>query len=195
MAVEESGVPAYGAIDTHDELITWSRAYAKEARREWLLDVRLDLVEWTVSTRARRRAAAVKRPQIPDATVGEPIDWTRVPDSDGRPLPCTVALTWDAFEAFSKTEWASTLRHELLHVEQFQRDGTTDHGPAFKRRARAVETDVHCRTFATPRWLFRCGACGQEVARRYRECAFVREYDDYRSECCSAPLTKSQPEL
>ncbi|WP_135663579.1 SprT-like domain-containing protein [Halorhabdus rudnickae] len=194
MAVERAGVPAFEAIDSHDELIAWSCTYAREARREWGLDVRLDLVEWTVSTRARRRAAAVKRPEIADATVGEPVDWERIPDSDGRPLPCTISLTWAAFEAFTQSEWESTLRHELLHVEQFQRDGTTDHGATFKRRARAVETDVHCRTFATPQWLFRCGDCGQEVARRYRDCAFVTEYDQYRSECCAAPLTRIEPE-
>lgn len=194
MAVEESEVPAFDAITTHDELVAWSQAYAREARREWLLDVRFDLVEWEVSARARRRAAAVKRPQIPDAIVGEPIDWGRVADSDGRPLACTISLSWDAFEAFSRAEWQSTLRHELLHVEQFQRDGTTGHGAAFKRRARAVETDVRCRAFATPTWLFRCSECGQEVARRYRECAFVREYAEYRSDCCGAGLVRSQPE-
>ncbi|CCQ34445.1 SprT-like domain containing protein [Halorhabdus tiamatea SARL4B] len=194
MAVEESEVPAFDAIAGHDDLIDWSSAYAREARREWLLDVRLDLVEWEVSTRARRRAAAVKRPEIPEATVGEPVEWERVPDSDGRPLPCTISLSWDAFEAFSRAEWESTLRHELLHVEQFQRDGTTGHGAAFKRRAREVETDVRCRAFATPKWLFRCAACGGEVARRYRDCAFVREYDEYRSDCCGAALVRSQPE-
>ncbi|WP_136687523.1 SprT-like domain-containing protein [Halorhabdus amylolytica] len=191
MAVE--GVPAFDAIESYDELIAWSRAYARKARREWLLDVRLDLVEWSVSTRARRRAAAVKRQRIPDATVGKPIDWGRVPESDGRPLPCTISLTWEAFESFSGDEWKSTLRHELLHVEQFQRDGTTDHGPAFERRAREVETDVRCRTFATPEWLFRCSECGSEVARRYRECPFVREYEAYRSECCGAALVRSRP--
>ncbi|WP_158854998.1 SprT-like domain-containing protein [Halorhabdus sp. CUG00001] len=194
MAVDGAEVPAFESIDSHDELIDWSRAYAREARREWLLDVRLDLVEWTVSTRARRRAAAVKRPQLPDATVGEPINWDDVPDSDGRPLPCTVALTWDAFAEFSRSEWASTLRHELLHVEQFQRFGTTDHGAAFRRRAQEIETDMHCRSFATPEWLFRCGDCGRAVARRYRDCQFVAEYEQYRSECCWAPLTMSHPE-
>jgi len=185
--------PAFGAIDDHDDLLAWSRAAAREARREWSLDVRFDLVEWTVSTRARRRAAAVKRPRVSGATVGEPIDWERVPDSDGRPLPCTITLTWAAFETFSRAEWATTLRHELVHVEQFQRDGTTDHGPAFQRRAREVETEVHCRTFATPEWLFRCDACGREVARRYRACPFVREYGQYRSSCCEASLVRERP--
>lgn len=187
-------VPEYAEIGDHADLLTYSREYARQARREWGLDIRLDLVDWEVSTRARRRAAAVKRPQVPEATVGDPIDWVRVPDSDGRPLACTVSLTWAAFEGFSRAEWTATLRHELLHVEQFQRFGTTGHGSTFESRAEALDTDVHCRTFATPTWLFRCRDCGETVARRYRDCSFVREYEQYRSECCRAPLTRHRPE-
>jgi len=180
----------FDAVDDHDDLLAWSRAYTRHARREWLLDVRLDLVEWAVSTRARRRAAAVKRPVIDDATVGDPLDWDSVPGSDGRPLPCTLSLTWDAFREFSREEWASTLRHELIHVEQYQHSGTTGHGPAFKRRAAELETDVHCRTFTEARWRFLCSECESVVARRYRDCQFVREYERYRSDCCGASLTR-----
>lgn len=194
MPVETGRLPAVETIEDHEDLIEYSRAYAREARREWVLDVRFDLLEWVVSTRARRRAAAVKRPEIPGTTVGEPIDWDRVDGSDGRPLPCTVSLTWAAFETFSPEEWNATLRHELLHVEQFQRYGTTGHGAAFKTRAKELETDVHCRAFATPKWLFRCASCGETVARRYRDCEFVREYDQYRSKCCGAALRIEQPE-
>lgn len=183
----------YDAIDSHDDLLAWSRAYCRDARREWLLDVRLDLVEWEVSTRARRRAAAVKRPVVAGAAVGEPIDWASVPDADGRPLPCTLSLTWAAFREFAREEWASTLRHELIHVEQYQHSGTTGHGPAFKRRANELDTDVHCRTFASPRWRFRCRECETVVARRYRDCPFVREYEQYRSDCCGARLGKETP--
>lgn len=180
----------YDGIGDHDDLLAWSRACCREARREWLLDVRLDLVEWEVSTRARRRAAAVKRPVIEGASVGESIDWDAVPNADGRPLPCTLSLTWDAFREFTREEWTSTLRHELIHVEQYQHCGTTGHGSAFKRRARELDTEVHCRTFAEARWRFRCQACETVVARRYRDCPFVREYDQYRSDCCGAGLRK-----
>lgn len=180
----------FDAIEAHDELIDWSRAYCKHARREWLLDVRLDLVDWDVSTRARRRAAAVKRPVIEDATVGEALSWADVPGADGRPLPCTLSLTWAASESFSRDEWASTLRHELIHVEQYQHCGTTGHGARFKRRAAELDTEVHCRTFAEPAWIFHCRACESVVARRYRDCPFVEEYDRYRSDCCGARLER-----
>jgi hypothetical protein len=181
---------AFEAIEHHDDLLVWLKAYARDARREWLLDVRLDLVEWTVSTRARRRAAAVKRPVIDAAVVGEPLDWADIAGAEGRPLPCTLSLTWDAAMEFTREEWTATLRHELIHVEQYQHCGTTGHGPAFKRRACELDTDVHCRTFADPTWTFHCRDCDRVVARRYRDCPFAREYETYRSDCCEAGLRK-----
>ena len=189
--MDADGVPEFDAIESHEDLVAWSRAYASEARREWLLDVRLDLVEWEVSTRARRRAAAVKRPRLDDASVGEPYDWDAVEASDGRPLPCTVSLTWAAFEEFSREEWQSTLRHELVHVEQYQHSGTTGHGKRFKQRAEELETEVHCRTFADPKWTFYCESCDEVTAHRYRECKLVRQYESYRSNCCEAPLRRT----
>lgn len=191
--MDAEGGPDFTAIESHDDLIAWSKAYAREARREWLLDVRLDLVEWEVSTRARRRAAAVKRPGLEGVAVGDQFDWDAVEGSDGRPLPCTVSLTWEAFEEFSREEWESTLRHELVHVEQYQRSGTTDHGKRFKERAEELETEVRCRTFAEPEWTFYCESCDEVTAHRYRNCKLVREYERYRSNCCEAPLRRTTP--
>jgi predicted SprT family Zn-dependent metalloprotease len=192
------GWQSYADVDDHDDLVAWSRSYAREVRREWVVDVRLDTVEWAVSTRAKRRAAAVKYPKLPAATVGEPIDWGDATTADGttadgRPLPCTVSLTWGAFEAFDRAEWASVLRHELVHVEQYQRFGTSGHGPDFRRRAAALDTDVHCPTFTRPKYVLRCEDCDGLVARRYRDCKLVRERDSYRSSCCEAALTCERP--
>jgi len=187
-------VPAYDDIATHDDLVAWSRDYCREVRREWIVDVRFDLVEWDVSTRAKRRAAAVKRPKIPSAEVGTPLDWDTAETAggrraDGRPFPATLSLTWAAFEAFGREEWESTLRHELVHLEQYQRCGTTDHGPAFEERARELDTGVHCETFSDPKYVLRCVDCDALVARRYQDCKLVRRADDYRSSCCEAPLS------
>jgi hypothetical protein len=186
--------PTYETIESHADLIAWSSAYAREVRRDWNVDVRLDLVEWEVSTRARRRAAAVKRPKLEGATIGEPFDWDAVEGADGRPLPCTVSLTWDAFDVFRREEWAETLRHELVHVEQFQQFGTTDHGTHFEQRAAALDTTVTCRAFAEPRWTIHCTECGAEIARRYRDCKLVKNADSYRSNCCGAPLEAREHE-
>ena len=180
---------AYDAVETDADIVAWARRYCREVRRERGVDVRFDLVEWEVSGRAKRRAAAVKRPKLPDATVGEPYDWAALEGADGRPLPCTLSLTREAFEAFDRDEWAATLRHELVHLEQFQRDGTTDHGPAFRERAAELDTEVHCPSFAEPKYVLACECCGDVVARRYRDCKLVRERDRYRSDCCGESLS------
>jgi len=187
---------ALDAVGNRDELIPASRAYCREAARECDIDVEFSALDWEVSTRAKRRAAAVKRPKIPDATVGEPLDWTALArewTGETDPRRCTVSLTWAAYEAFDRAEWAATLRHELIHVEQFQRFGTTDHGAGFRERAEEVGASVRCRPFADPKYVLRCSACGTVVGRRYRDCDIVREPGRYRSSCCEASVECSRP--
>ncbi len=189
-------VRALAHAGTHEELILGSRAYCREAAREYDIDVAFSPVDWEVSTRAKRRAAAVKRPKLSTAEVGEPMDWQRAADRLGRPVEdlrtCTLSLTWDAYQSFDVGEWTSTLRHELVHVEQFQRYGTTDHGPAFRERAAAVDATVRCPPFADPKYVLTCAECGNVVGRRYRDCKLVREHDQYHSSCCGADVACSE---
>jgi len=194
---------AYDAVESHDDLVAWSRAYARHVVTSGV-DVSLDLVDWRVSTRAKRRAAAVRRPRIPDTAVGTPIDWADAverfgdgyaADRDREPADlrrCTVVLTWGAYESFDRVEWAETLRHELVHVEQFQSFGTTDHGRLFERRARDLSASLHCRHFSTPRYLVTCTDCEAVVARRFRDCKLVRQPERHRSRCCGAPVESSR---
>ena len=228
---EESagGAPADGAFEgpeafrvaetfedvrTHAELVDRSAAYCERAVAEYGVDADLGRVDWEVSTRAKRRAAAVKRPRVPGAEVGRPIDWSAFDaesfgTTDGTagtagettaarviesPIPrCTVSLTWAAFHEFTAAEWASTLRHELIHVEQFQAFGTAGHGRRFERRAAELDTEVRCRAFGTPKYRLRCDGCGDTVARRYRECKLVRNHRSYVSGCCGEPLRCERP--
>ncbi len=195
---ESPTVRALAHAGTHEELILGSRAYCREATREYDLDVEFSLLDWEVSTRAKRRAAAVKRPKIPEASVGESVDWRAAAERTGTDpddlRTCTLSLTWRAFEAFDVGEWTATLRHELVHVEQFQRYGTTDHGEAFRERAAAVDATVRCPPFADPKYVLTCADCGAVVGRRYRECKLVREYQRYRSSCCGASVACSGPD-
>lgn len=196
MSESDSTLPdsplAYEDISTHEQLIEWSRAYAAHASGTHDMAVDLERVDWRVSTRAKRRAAAVRQPRIPNAAVGTPIDWSTVAAERGQdrssPKRCTMVLTWGAFEEFAQAEWAKTLRHELIHVEQFQRFGATNHRQRFKRRAERLDTTVHCRAFTTPKYLLTCRECNGTVARRYQECKLVRQSDRYRSQCCGAGL-------
>ena len=179
--------PAHDDVVTDEEIRRWSAAYAARAVREYDLSVDLARVDWSVSARAKRRAAAVKRPRVADAEVGVELDWETA--ALGPSIPrCTVSLTRAAFESYSRREWTETVRHELVHVEQFQRFGATGHGDQFERRAADVGAPVTCRRFATPKYRLRCTACESVVARRYRECKLVRAVDRYRSNCCEAAL-------
>lgn len=181
----------FDAIESHEDLIAWSKRYCERAIAVHGVAVDLDAVEWTVSTRARRRAAAVKSPPVADATVGEPIDWgeREAGSRAGDPPECELSLSWAAFEDFDRGEWRDTLRHELIHIEQFQQFGTTDHGPEFKARAAELDAEIHCRRFADARYLLHCQECETIVARRYRASKLVKRPEQYRSNCCKAPLS------
>lgn len=202
----DAPIPAFDAVETHDGLVAWSRAYCERTVAATDLDVALDRVTWEVSTRAKRRAAAVIHPQLADAELGTPVDWASRDDTpsnrsgearpagdaaDGPPA-CTVRLTRDAARAYDRADWTATLRHELVHVEQFQRYGTTGHGSRFEARAADLETTVRCERFATPRYVLTCPDCEAVVARRYRDCELVRRHEAYRSGCCEAPLVLTE---
>ena len=150
------------------------------------LAVALDRVRWDTSARAKRRAAAVLRPRVADARIGVPITWTdhgfeRCPD-------VTLVLTLAAASSLAPTVWDGVLLHELVHIEQFQRFGATDHGPAFRERAADVGAPLSVPRFATPRYVLRCSVCETTVAERYRRSSVVTDRHRYRSGCCDAPL-------
>jgi len=194
----EGSIP-YTAIESHEELCSWSRSYCAWATRGHELEVDLRRVDFEVSTRSKRRAGAVKYPSVPAASVGTPYDWTEFsPPADSQTHPnsehstayptCTVSLTYEAFQTFERSEWTEMLRHELVHVEQFQQFGTTNHGQAFERRTNAVDASTNCPRFATPPYRLECQACETVVARRYRDCPLVRNYAQYQSACCASSL-------
>jgi hypothetical protein len=172
--------------DTPDALVAWARAYAREVVAAHDLCVDLSLVEWEVSHRAKRRAGAVKAVRPPDATVGVPYDWA---GTDPPYRACTVSLTWEAYEALGHERMAGTVRHELVHVEQHQRYGTTDHGAAFEARADDLDAPLSCPHFAEANYHLHCAGCGALVARRYRRSKLVTHADRYRSRCCGAALS------
>lgn len=184
----DADVPAFSAIGAHADLVQWSERYAARLVDATDLAVALPPVDWEVSTRAKRRAAAVLHPRIDGATLGELIDWTDRPMGSDGPPSATVRLTWEAARTYDRADWAQTLRHELIHLEQFQRYGATGHDRAFRERAAALDTTVRCEHFATPKYVLTCSACERVVARRFRDCKLVRRHEEYRSSCCDRPL-------
>lgn len=184
VAVDAAVDPSYSAVDGPDDLVEYSRRYAERVVAATDLAVDLSLVStWTVSRRAKRRAAAVKHVRIPSAEVDAPLDWAdaseRHADRLGRSRfgdlrECEVVLSWRAFQAFDEAEWRRTVRHELVHVEQFQATGRTGHGAVFRSRCADLDTTRHCPTFHTGRYRIRCRECGETVFDRCRECKTTR---------------------
>lgn len=209
----------YADITTEDDLIEYSQQYAEHALTEYDIDVNLDrITHWEVSKRAKRRAAAVICANIEKGTprgintkIGAYIDWddlldttdinTRVknsnmPVNDVRNVGMT--LSWRAFEAFDEEEWRNTIRHELIHVEQYQKYGYSNHGRQFKTRAEELDTENGCPRFYTGKYLLVCSECGDVVGDRTRMCKTVRMADpDHEksndrlkdTDCCDAQLT------
>ncbi|MFB6079265.1 MAG: SprT-like domain-containing protein [Halarchaeum sp.] len=139
------------------------------------------LVDVAVSARAKRRAGACRYTPLPDARVGDPIARGERPDA-------TVELARRAADAFDEATLRDVLRHELVHVEQVQAYGVTDHGAAFRERADELDVPLSCPTFTDPAYVLRCTACEGVVGYRYRRCPTVETPERYRSDCCGAAL-------
>lgn len=177
---------------TPSALRSWAEGYAERTVERFGMAVDLSLVEWDISKRAKRRAGAVLSTPPPAAEVGCPVDWDATPERHRR---CTVRLTWAAHERHGPESTAGVVRHELVHVEQVQRFGESDHGEGFRIRAAELNAPRHCEPFTPARYLLRCDACGEVTARRHRRSKPVKRPDEYRSGCCSAPLAVEERDV
>lgn len=90
----------YAAVETDADIVAWSKQYCRTVRQQWRVDVRFDLVTWEISHHAKRRAAALKRPTLPDATVGEACDWDTVAGpTGGRYRDCKLVRERDRYRS------------------------------------------------------------------------------------------------
>lgn len=172
-------------IDSEAALRVWAQDYAETVVTEQDMDVELPLITWKISNRAKRQAGAVRNHEPPDATVGVPVDWDAT-DEDSRRVRLTLA--WRAYETLGLAEMKGVIRHELIHVEQAQRYGTTNHQSAFTQRAREIDAPTSCPLFTPARYLLKCSGCGETLARRYRRSKTVTQPDNYESRCCGVSL-------
>ena len=203
---EQLLAPAYSDITTDDDLISYSRAYIAVVIAHYDLEVDAEHIEdWTVNHRAKRRAAAVRHPDLSKmgvhtiAGMTSP-NWEALCEDLSAelrrsrfddPKEVHLNLTWEAFEAFDEAEWRETLRHEAAHIEQYHEHGAGDHGLDFERRAKALGTTVDCKQFADYNYQFYCTECGADRGGRYRECKAVRDAREqggrWLTGCCDAP--------
>lgn len=154
------------------ELLAVARVYARAVVAHHDLDVTVSDLDWSVSTRAKRRAGVVKH-------------------RDGDPE--AVVLTWAQFQNRGWTATASTVRHELIHVHRLNLAEDPSHGEAFRRLADRLDTDVHCDRFVAPAWWVDCQDCEARLAR-YRRSKLVKQPDRYRCGSCGGRLTVTRNE-
>ncbi|QFU82884.1 SprT family zinc-dependent metalloprotease [Natronorubrum aibiense] len=148
-----------------DELLARARIHAREVLADHALEIDRDALEWEVTTRARRRAGACR--------------W----DVDRE--VATIVLTRQAYERYDWPAFAGVVRHELVHVWEFQHFGESGHGPRFREQAAILDAPRHCRRFSAPRYVLRCleGECDWH-ARRHRASRPVKAPAQYRCGEC-----------
>ncbi len=169
---DESRVSSYHIASdaTVEEFLAVAKLYARDVVDRHQLTVTVDDLDWEVSTRATRRAGAVKH-------------------RDGRPE--VVSLTWAYFETKGWDAMAETIRHELVHVHLLNEHDDGSHGERFRTLAAELRTGVRCERFAEPRWWIVCQSCGARLAR-YKRSKLVREVESYRCGDCGGVFRRER---
>jgi predicted SprT family Zn-dependent metalloprotease len=145
-----------------EEFLSVVKVYARGVVRDYGLDVDVGSLIWEVSTRAKRRAGAVKH-------------------IDGQPT--SISITWEYFQQNGWIDTASTVRHELIHVHLLNMENDPSHGPRFQEWAERLDTSLHCEIFAEPKWWVVCRSCESEIAR-YQKSKLVEHPKKYRCQNC-----------
>jgi len=95
-----------------------------------------------------------------------------------------------AYGAYEKWGWGeeveATIRHELVHIKQYQETGSGGHGVDFKIMADNVDAPRHCKQFTEHNYGIYCSDCDEKVAGRIRKCKMTKKPGRYHSNCCNA---------
>ncbi|MXV60825.1 sprT domain-containing protein [Natronorubrum sp. JWXQ-INN-674] len=158
-----------GDLTIDDEIVARARIHAREILDEYDLEIDRDALEWTVTTRARRRAGACR--------------W------DASREVATIVLARQAYQRYEWEAFAGVVRHELVHAWEFQRFGESGHGERFHEQAERLEAPRHCQSFSDPRYVLRCLGDGCDWhANRHRASKPVKAPDQYRCGACGGSI-------
>ena len=157
--------------DSHD-LSALARQYAQAviSGNEWPLTsdhVDLGCVTFETSTRLKRKHGVC------------------ISDGGDR---CTIRLSKQTYECAGFGAIQETIRHELVHVLQYQDDDLqAGHGASFKRWVDPLDLSGRCSQHYSPdeddyNYTFHCANCGF-IGGRYRMCKTVRAAVDGRIYC------------
>lgn len=131
------------------------------------------------------------------------IDWTKVTIIVSARLSRSWGkarnIRWDdrqelkiSRKAIERHGWDSikqTIRHEAIHIWQYQELGSGGHGPSFKKWARKFDCRVRAPdTAGEAKYLLFCSECGDHIGHRMRSCKVTKHPGWYRSRCCGAGL-------
>jgi len=90
--------------------------------------------------------------------------------------------------AYDNEEWEEvqeTIRHEAIHIWQYQELGEGSHGPSFKKWADKYDCQVYADNPAQkPKYTIHCTNCGQ-VASKQRACKTTKHIERYSCQGCS----------
>lgn len=185
---------------TEEELLQMVEEYVEIAVDNYNMDVETDWIEsYEVMKRAKKTAAKVQCKKKSHWSVGFPVTEEELNESYGflnenKYKYSTMKVSNKAFEEFDHKECKEVIRHELIHVEQQQRFGTSNHGARFKRKADEYDTDRHCRKFTDYKYKIYCTDCGDMTGGKYRSCKTTKNPELYRSGCCSADIRVEEVE-
>lgn len=148
---------------TPDELLSAAKEYAQTVP----ITVSLDELQWTVSNRAKRRAGAVKvRKKLRTEEIEVDLNWIAYKE-----------LGWETFEG--------VIRHELIHVWQFEEFGAMNHGASFNAKAEELDAPRHCTPFIDHRYELECATCGKAGHGRHQRSKVVKYPENYRHPACN----------
>ncbi|SEL18749.1 SprT-like domain-containing protein [Haloferax larsenii] len=149
---------------TPSELKLAIREYAETVD----IDVPLDKVEIQVSKRLRRAAGKAGK-------------------KDGQYF---MRFAWKAYQSWGwNDDWEGTIRHELVHIWEYEHHGKGGHGYRFKVKAAELDAPRHCPSFAhdEAKWFLKCEECGREEPR-FRRSKVIENPHRYRTGCCKASI-------
>lgn len=196
MVQQTTTQPNFDNWRSHEQLLEMVEEYAEIAVKEYNMDVNTDLIiDYEIMTKAQRTAAKVVGKKKRHWSVGISLSdddlKERVVDFSSkidRFNQCIMKVSDNAFEEFDDEECKSTIRHELIHVEQNQKYGTSNHGRRFENKADEYNTEKHCQKFTDYKYELICTDCGDVVGGRYKKSKVVKQAESYLSDCCREPL-------
>lgn len=100
-----------------------------------------------------------------------------------------IVISANAIENHGWEEVKETIRHEAIHIWQYQTLGFGGHGVRFRKWADKFGCTVYadCRAQEAKYKLY-CDQCGSLVSQSSRRSKTVKNSHLYRSNCCSATI-------